>query len=115
MSRMTLPSRHKILNSNLGGLRPSTSRRLPTILSFTSGWGRNIFVSFKPPRPGNEPRTLHGVKGSTYSAVHTVNIRRVFSGKIKHNSSVYDSVNTGLSREAAGLKTWSCLDWTLIF
>ena len=22
------------------------------------GWGRNIFVSFKPPRPGNEPRTL---------------------------------------------------------
>ena len=35
----------------------SRSRRLPTILSFTSGWGRNIFVSFKP-RPGNEPRTL---------------------------------------------------------
>ena len=34
------------------------SRRLPTILSFTSGWGRNIFVSFKPLRPGNEPRTL---------------------------------------------------------
>ena len=24
----------------------------------TSGCGRNIFVSFKPPRPGNEPRTL---------------------------------------------------------
>ena len=34
----------------------SRSRRLPTIL--TSGWGRNIFVSFKPPRSGNEPRTL---------------------------------------------------------
>ena len=34
------------------------SRRLPTILSFTRGWGRNIFVSFKPPRPGTEPRTL---------------------------------------------------------
>ena len=30
----------------------SRSRRLPTILSFTRGWGRNIFVSFKPPRPG---------------------------------------------------------------
>ena len=27
----------------------SRSRRLPTILSSTSGWGRNIFVSFKPP------------------------------------------------------------------
>ena len=29
----------------------------PTILSFTRGWGRNIFVSFKPPRSGTEPRT----------------------------------------------------------
>ena len=36
----------------------SRSRRLPTILTFTRGWGRNIFVSFKPPNPGTEPRTL---------------------------------------------------------
>ena len=36
----------------------SRSRRLPTILTFTRGWGRNIFVSFKSPRPGTEPRTL---------------------------------------------------------
>ena len=36
----------------------SRSRRLPTILSFRSRWERNIFVSFKPPRPGTEPRTL---------------------------------------------------------
>ena len=36
----------------------SRSRRLPTILTFTRGWGRNIFISFKPPRPGTEPRTL---------------------------------------------------------
>ena len=36
----------------------SRSRRLPTILTFTRGWGRNIFVSFKPPLPGTEPRTL---------------------------------------------------------
>ena len=38
----------------------SRSRRPPTILSFTRtrGWGRNIFVSFKPPRPGTEPQTL---------------------------------------------------------
>ena len=36
----------------------SRSRRLPAILIFTRGWGRNIFVSFKPPRPGTEPRTL---------------------------------------------------------
>ena len=36
----------------------SRSRRLPIILTFTRGWGRNIFVSFKLPRPGTEPRTL---------------------------------------------------------
>ena len=36
----------------------SRSRRLPTILTFTHRGGRNIFVSFKPPRPGTEPRTL---------------------------------------------------------
>ena len=36
----------------------SRSRRLPTILTFTRGWGRNLFVSFKPPRPGTEPRSL---------------------------------------------------------
>ena len=36
----------------------SRSRRLPTILTFTRGWGRNIFVSFKPLRPGTEPRSL---------------------------------------------------------
>ena len=35
----------------------SRTRRRPTILSFTSGWG-NIFVSFKRQRPGNESRTL---------------------------------------------------------
>ena len=37
----------------------SRSLRLPTILTFTRGWGGNFFfVSFKPPRPGTEPRTL---------------------------------------------------------
>ena len=36
----------------------SWSHKLPIILTFTSGWGRNIFVSFKSPRPGNEPWTL---------------------------------------------------------
>ena len=32
----------------------SRSRRLPTILTFTRGWGRNIFCL----RPGTEPRAL---------------------------------------------------------
>ena len=62
MIEMTLPSRHK--DSKFEPWRyeaehaTSRSRRLPTILIFTRGWGRNIFVSFKPPRPGTEPRTL---------------------------------------------------------
>ena len=34
------------------GHATSRSRRLPTILTFTHGWGRNIFVSFKPPGLG---------------------------------------------------------------
>ena len=34
----------------------SRSRRPLTILTFTRGWGRKIFVSFKPLRPGTEPR-----------------------------------------------------------
>ena len=36
----------------------SRSRRLPTILTFSRGWGRNIFISFKPQKPEmvQEPR-----------------------------------------------------------
>ena len=33
----------------------SRSRRLPTIQTFTREWGRNNFVSFKPPRTGTNP------------------------------------------------------------
>ena len=43
----------------------SRSRRLPTILTFTRGWGRNNFVSFKPPRPGTEPRWKAAVLTTT--------------------------------------------------
>ena len=57
-----MSSRHRIRNSNPGGLRPST---LPLghggspqyWLSHVDG-EETIFVSFKPPRPGTEPRTL---------------------------------------------------------
>ena len=59
MIEMTLFSRHRIRNLSPGGLRPST---LPLghwgSPQYWRGWGRNIFVSFKPPRPGTEPRTL---------------------------------------------------------
>ena len=41
----------------------SRSRRLPTIQTFTRGWGRNIFCFFQTAETGN--RTLNsGVKGS---------------------------------------------------
>ena len=59
---MTLPSRHRTRNSSPGGLRPST---LPLghggspqyWLSHVHG-EETFFVSFEPPRPGTEPRTL---------------------------------------------------------
>ena len=62
MIEMTLSSRHRIRNSIPGGLRPST---LPLghggspqyWLSHVDG-EETFFVSFKPPRPGTEHRTL---------------------------------------------------------
>ena len=54
----------------------SRSRRLPTILTFTRGWGRNNFVSFKPPRPGTEPRTL-GWKAAVLTTTHMLVYRYI--------------------------------------
>ena len=62
MIEMTLSCRHRIRNSSPGGLRPST---LPLghggspqyWLSHVDG-EETFFVSFKPPSPGTEPRTL---------------------------------------------------------
>ena len=47
----------------------SRSRRLPTILTFTRGWGRNIFVSFKPPRPGTDTRLMWNRQKNWYMLV----------------------------------------------
>ena len=41
----------------------SRSRRLPTILTFTRGWGRNIFCFFQITETGNRTPN-YGVKGS---------------------------------------------------
>ena len=41
----------------------SRSRRLPTILTFTRGWGRNIFGFFQTAETGNRTPSS-GVKGS---------------------------------------------------
>ena len=41
----------------------SRSRRLPTILTFTRGWGRNIFCFFQTAATGNRTPNS-GVKGS---------------------------------------------------
>ena len=43
----------------------SWARRLPTILSFTRGVGRNICVFFKPPRPN--PSSVKGSSANHYS------------------------------------------------
>ena len=59
---MPLSSRHRIRNSSIGGLRLST---LPLGHGgFPQYWVLHVdgeeffFVSFKPPRPGTEPRAL---------------------------------------------------------
>ena len=54
---MTLSTRHSKFGPWRSEAENATSRsqRLPTLLTFTRGWGRNIFVSFKSRRPGTEP------------------------------------------------------------
>ena len=46
----------------------SRSRRLPTILTFTHGWGRNIFCFFETAETGNRTPNS-GVKGSGYGKI----------------------------------------------
>ena len=62
MIKISLSSRHRIRNSSPGGLRQST---LPLGHGGSPQYGlshvdgeETFFVSFKPPRPGTEPRTL---------------------------------------------------------
>ena len=62
MIEMTLSSRHRMRNSSPGGLRPSTlllghGGSPQYWLSHVDG-EETFFVSFKPPRPGTELRTL---------------------------------------------------------
>ena len=86
MSEITLPSRHRIRNSNLGGLEAehatSRSRRLPTILSFTNRWGRNILhtagtgkrtpnSSVKGSGANHFPRAPAHCEGGIAVAIHT--------------------------------------------
>ena len=68
MRAMTLPSRHRIRNSNPEGLRPSTSRswRLPTIVSFRSD-GEETFLFLSNHR---DRETNSGVKGSGANPKH---------------------------------------------
>ena len=90
----------------------SRSRRLPTILTFTRGWGRNIFVSFKPPRPGTEPQTLawkaavltttlgppsrsRNSKGESWRVNHWMNVA-LHCMNVKHND--YDNTLTNFAR-----------------
>ena len=59
---MTLTPRHRMRNSNPGGVRPSTlplgRGGSPQFWLLRVNGEKNIFVSYKPPRPGNETRTL---------------------------------------------------------
>ena len=52
-----------VLQTQDSKFEPSRSRRLPTILPFTRGWGRNIFCFFQTTETGNRTPNS-GVKGS---------------------------------------------------
>ena len=77
----------------------SRSRRLPTILTFTRGWGRNNFVSFKPPRPGTEPRTLAWKAAvlTTTLGPPPIPFTRFCPGNIKLSGEYYTLINVGLT------------------
>ena len=62
MNEMTQTSRHRIRNSSLGGLMPCS----PQYFFLRVDGEETFFVSFKPPRQGNEPGNEPGigVKGS---------------------------------------------------
>ena len=88
----------------------SRSQRLPTILTLTRGWGRNIFVSFKPPRPGTEPRTL-----AWKAAVLTTTLGpppitllsclgQLFSNLINHRLTLFVYNNNIIGPEQAGFR-----------
>ena len=88
---MTLPSRHRIRNSNPWGLRSCT---LPpghgdSPQYFRSGWGRNMFISFKPPEPGTEPRTLAWKAAVLTITLVTKNHNTPFKGHITIMFCVY--------------------------
>ena len=94
----------------------SRSRRLPTILSFTRGWGRNIFVSFKPLRPGTEPRTLAwkaAVLTTTLGHPPAVCGKRLpFLRKSPYENVKYNQITFDVSRSGqvvAHLKKYQCI------
>ena len=74
----------------------SRSRRLPKILTFTRGWGRNNFVSLKPPRPGTEPRTLAwkaAVLTTTLGPPPRLNVTRLWK---RNETSVWYNISIDL-------------------
>ena len=66
----------------------SRSRRLPTILTFTCGWGRNIFCFFQTAETGNRTPNS-GVKGSGANHYPRAPAHQV---KKKHPRRVYMSL-----------------------
>ena len=87
----------------------SRSRRLPTILTFTRGRGRNIFVSFKPPGPWTEPRTL-----AWKAAVLTTTLGpppAILSRREDNARCSWCWVSVGLGQHLAGTGLTSHLSW----
>ena len=60
----------------------SRSRRLPTILTFTRGWGRNIFCFFETAETGNRTPNS-GVKGSGANHYPRAPAHRVYMNEVR--------------------------------
>ena len=89
-----------------------------TILTFTRGWGRNNFVSFKPPRPGTEPRTLAwkaAVLTTTLGPPPWSKVLINFTSKlntcpcaIQHLANLADQQRTGVQSFGKLLRIYGC-------
>ena len=75
----------------------SRSRRLPTILTFTRGWGRNIFCFFQTAETGNRTPNS-GVKTTTLGPPPSVLVR-VWDGLISPYTSRSESQQLECEKE----------------
>ena len=91
----------------------SRSRRLPTILTFTRGWGRNIFCFFQTAETGNRTPNS-GIKGS--GANHYSRAPTLLWLCIESTGLIRASQCKTLARSGAVMASWPAFrhSWTVV-